>query len=120
MKFLIALLISTVAQAQTYNCTVTTQSDLNITGNTTLSLAANSARRCLSIQNKLIVGNAASTLEVKYLPSGMTSSSTSFTGVQGLKIASTDGVYMPIILPINAIYLKATSGTVPVTIIEGQ
>lgn len=121
MKFLVMLLLAGLPAFAdgTYNCTVTTQSDVNITGSTTLALSANSARRCLIIENKLVIGNAASTLEIKFLPSGASTSNVSFTGTQGLKVAS-GSPWMPVILPINAIYLKSSSGTLPVTIIEGQ
>lgn len=114
---ILTLLVPSFAQA-TYNCTVTTQTEVSVTsGSFALALAANPNRRCLSIQNQVASGS--STVSVKFLPSGMTTQNVTFTGATGISVAP--GVpWQPIILPANAVYLKSSGGTVITSVIEGE
>ena len=70
-----------------------------------LALAENQSRKYLLIQNK-----GSQDVYLKFVGA---SSST-----EGVKIIA-GGNYEPILVPINAIYLKSASGTQTVTIIEG-
>ena len=107
MKILITfiLLFAHSALAVNLNNTAVTLTTASVSSSA-LALAANANRKYLLIQN-----NGTSSIYVKF---GSTISTT-----EGITLAA-GGNYEPIIPPIGAIYMKASTGTQTVTIYEGN
>lgn len=113
MKVLIGVMLSvlfvSLAQAQTYNCRVFTQTEFGSTTVSTQAVAFNNARRCLTIQNK-----GASTIFVRVDSAG--------SGAQGVQVIA-GGNWEPYIVPINAIFINNAAGAVgsnTVLVLEGK
>lgn len=108
MKFIFAILalfISLTAGATNLNNTRLSLTTASVTTSSGQVLVANPARKYLLIQN-----NGSASIYIKF--------DTTIAGTEGIVIPA-GGSYEPIIAPMQAIYMKAVSGTNSVTIYEG-
>lgn len=106
MKLLIifCLLISATALAEV--CRIQTQQDFSASTVSIQARPESRSRKCLVYQN-----NGLSTVYIRY--------TSAHTGTENFTMAS-GSRWDPIIIPVNAIFIKSAAGVVPVTIIEGQ
>lgn len=103
--FVLALGFVTPAHAQAVlNCKIKTQTDVAVTGTSTLALAANSHRRCLVFQ-----AHGSSTVYIKF--------GAVHTGTEGISISN--AFWEPAIVPTGSVYLKS-SANISTTVIEGE
>lgn len=110
LLFILSLLFVSAAQAQTYNCIVTRQTDFGTSTVSHIVLNKNAARRCLIVQNH--AGSGSSVVYVKF--------GSAHTGTEGLVVAGNSTTWEAIHVPTGSMYLKAVPGGHSVTVIEGQ
>lgn len=92
--------------ASTYNCKITTQTDSSITVTSTKILNLNPSRRCLVVQNQ-----GSSVVYIKF--------TAAHSGTENFALAG-GARWEPVIIPINAIYVRSAAGVVTTTFLEGQ
>ena len=110
MKVILGLIFifSVSAQAvQGDSCVITTQTDFGATTVSIRALSTSPYRKCLVFQMK-----GATTAYIKF--------GSAHTGTEGVAISGASTFWMPIIVPINSVYIKSSAGTVPVVILEGR
>lgn len=106
MKLLLVFLVLFSVSAKAETCRITYQADV---GATTVSVKMRSEthdRKCLIIQNQ-----GSSVIYIKY--------DTAHTGTENFQLAG-GATFAPIIIPVNAIFIKSAAGSVTTTILEGK
>jgi hypothetical protein len=108
MKALIVLILlsSELAYGQAYNCKITSQTEFSASTTSVRALDLESARRCLTVQNK-----GSSTIYIKF--------NSIHSGTEGIAVTG-GGNWEPFIVPINSIWIKSAAGIVTATVLEGQ
>jgi len=113
MKLILAFVLTFLLSAEvfalsggTVNCKITTQTDKSASTVSTKVLNADSTRRCLVIQNQ-----GSSIVYIKF--------DSAHSSTENMQLAG-GAIWQPIIIPINAIYIKTSSGVVTTTILSGD
>lgn len=114
MRFLLAFMLmfalpvtySVKASALQTNCKVTSQSDVTVTTTSTKFLSSDARRACLIVVNK-----GAATIYIKF--------QSAHSGTEGIALAA-NGTWESLVPPMDAVYMKAASGTVTTAVIAGD
>lgn len=107
MKTLLAVLFYSIGlMAEPLNCYITSEINTTVTSTARTQMLAAKNRKCLYVQNK-------GTLPVYLF----------FTTGSDTKSAITLGsstIWIPTVVPSNAVYMRASGGTQSVTAVEGE
>lgn len=106
MKFIFVILAFLPGFLEADVCRITSQTDFSARPTSASALSETRARKCLVFQN-----NGASTVYIKF--------DSAHSGTENYSLAS-GATWMPIVCPVNAVYIRSAAGTVLTTVLEGK